>query len=110
MRWSVPYVLVVTVLGYDAFSAEPALWWVGEMVAFALLTPLVAVELPVIYLVGAAAWNVREGMPGQPMWPVTLTFTCLFFLAAVLNAIYVRHLWRLFRGRSRPRRPPAPER
>lgn len=109
MRWSVPYVVAVTLLGYDAFSAQPLLGPWGEVAAFVLLLPAVFVELPVIYVVGAAAWNVREGMAGQPMWPVTLTFTVLFLASAVANAWLVGHLRRAVTARSRPRPRRAPE-
>ena len=111
MRWSVPYVVVVTLLGYDAFSAQPLLGPWGEVAAFVLLLPAVVVELPVIYVVGALAWSIREGMAGEPMWPVTLTFTALFLASAVINAVLVRYLVRhVVRcvGRRVTRRSPLP--
>lgn len=109
MKWSVLYVLTVTAFGYDAFSADPRLGWVGELLAFVLLLPSVFVALPVIYVVGAAAWNVREGMAGQPMWPVTLTFTVMFLGFAVANAWVVRFVARGLTTRSPLPPPPAPE-
>ena len=107
MKWSVPYVAVVTLLGCEAFTAQPLLFPWTEVAAFALLLPTLVVELPVIYVVGAMAWNVREGMAGQPMWPVTVTFTVLFFASAVLNAVLVRYLVRAVTSRWRPRPPQA---
>ena len=109
MKWSVTYVVVITLLGYDAFSARPLLGPWGELAAFLLLFPAVFVELPVIYVVGASAWTVREGMPGQPMWPVTVTFTVLFLGSAVLNVLLWRWLHRVT-ARSPLPPPPAPER
>ncbi len=88
-----PYVLVVTLLGCDAFRSQPLLGGWGEVAAFALLLPGVVVLLPGIYLGGAIAWQLRDSMDGHPMWPVTIVFTALFFVAAMTNGLLVSSIW-----------------
>lgn len=86
------YATVVALLGYDAFSADTRFWPQSEVVAFVLLLPAGVLEMPAFYLVGALAWQVRDGLEGRPMWPVTATFTVLFFGAALLNGLLLHHL------------------
>jgi len=86
---AVGYVATVGVLGAVAFSEDAGPSTV-ELVAFVLLLPTLPIALPVIYVVGAWAWNVRAAMPGEPMWPVTVTFTVLFVAAAIANVLVLR--------------------
>ena len=64
-----------------------------EVAAFLLALPMVVVTIPVVYVVGAVAWNVRDALPGDPMWPVTLTFTALFAATALLNVVVAWLVW-----------------
>ena len=97
---AVGYVLVDAVLGALAFSSEQAHPAV-EVAAFVLVLPAVIVALPVIYVVGAMAWHLRDALAGRPMWPVTVTFTVLFAATAILNVILAWLTWSS-RGRKRP--------
>ncbi|MBV9831111.1 MAG: hypothetical protein JOZ82_05905 [Marmoricola sp.] len=103
MSWKLAalgYVVLEGVLGAVAFSAEDAKP-VVEWIAFLLLLPGLVVTLPVIYVCGAWAWNLRDSLPHQPMWPVTLIFTTLFVAAAVVNVALVRVLTRAVLRRRR---------
>lgn len=82
------YVVLEGVLGAVAFSADHARP-LAEWSAFLLLLPSVFFTLPVIYVVGAVAWNIRDSMMGEPMWPVTVIFSGLFLAAAVINVVLV---------------------
>ena len=93
------YVLVDATLGAIAFSSDQARPPV-EIAAFLLALPAVVVTIPVIYVLGAAAWNLSAAMPGRPMWPVTLTFTGLFAATALLNVMVAWLVWSSYR-RSR---------
>jgi hypothetical protein len=96
---AVGYVLLDAVLGALAFSSDASHPKV-EVAAFLLALPMVVVTIPVIYVVGAMAWNVRSGLAGEPMWPVTVTFTALFTATALLNVLLAWLAWsRLRRGR-----------
>jgi hypothetical protein len=83
---AVGYVLVDTILGAVAFSSDRDRPTV-EVAAFLLALPAVVVTIPGIYVVGALAWNLRDALAGRPMWPVTVTFTCLFALTALANVL-----------------------
>jgi hypothetical protein len=69
MRWravAFAYIVLEGVLGAVAFASvdpRPAVEWT----AFLLLAPGVFITLPVIYVVGAMAWNV----PASSLWLVT---------------------------------------
>ncbi len=80
--------LLVSVLGAVAFSTENARPSV-EWPAFLLLLPTAVVTLPVMYVVGAIGWSIRDSLAGHPMWPVTLTFTVLFAGAALVNVVVI---------------------
>jgi uncharacterized membrane protein len=101
------YVLLVAVLGALSFSSDQARPSV-EWPAFLLLLPTVVLTLPVMYGVGAIAWSIRDAIPGQPMWPVTVTFTLLFAGAAVVNVVVIWFL--LSRSRLRRRGGTTPSR
>ena len=92
------YVLLEAVLGAIAFSSDHDHARV-EVTAFVLALPMVVATIPVIYVVGAIAWNLRDSLAGHPMWPVTVTFTVLFAATAVLNVLVV---WLLWSSRHRP--------
>ncbi len=83
------YVVLEAVLGAIAFSAEDGRPLV-EWIAFLLLVPSVVVTFPVLYVVGATGWSVRDSLPGEPMWPVALVFSVLFLAAALLNVLVIR--------------------
>jgi hypothetical protein len=83
------YVLVMTVAGGYAFSSADPESLEVELVAFVLLLPALVVALPVMYVVGALAWQLRADLPGEPMWPVTLTFALLFAASATANVLIV---------------------
>jgi hypothetical protein len=89
---AVGYVLLEAVLGAIAFSSDTDHPRV-EIAAFVLALPMVVATLPVIYVVGAISWNVRDAVDGQPMWPVTVTFTVLFATTAVLNVLVAWMIW-----------------
>ena len=58
------YVLLEAVLGAIAFSSDADHPKV-EVEAFLLALPMVVVTIPVVYVVGAIAWNVRDALPGR---------------------------------------------
>ena len=93
------YLALEGVLGALSFASEDARPTV-EWIAFLLLLPAAVVTVPVIYVVGAGAWNIRASMAHEPMWPVTVTFTALFVAAAAAN---VALLWFLGSAISRRR-------
>jgi len=89
---AVVYVLVDAGLGAIAFSsddARPAI----EIAAFVLALPAVVVTVGVIYVGGAMGWNLRDALPGDPMWPVATTFAALFAATAITNVMFVWLAW-----------------
>ena len=94
------YVLVDGTLGAIAFSSDVARPPV-EIAAFALALPALVATIPVVYVVGAWAWDVRDSMTGTPMWPVTVTFTLLLAATAILNVVLVWLVWSTRRRRRR---------
>lgn len=98
------YVLVEATLGAIAFSSDVARPPV-EIAAFVLALPALVATILVLYVVGAWAWDVRDGLAGQPMWPVTVTFTLLFAATAILNVMLV---WLVWSTRRRLRRDELP--
>jgi hypothetical protein len=93
------YVLLEAVLGAIAFSSETDHPRV-EVAAFVLALPMVVATLPVIYVAGAIAWNVRDALAGQPMWPVAVTFGVLLAATALLNVVVAWLAWSRLRRRS----------
>ncbi|GAA1797844.1 hypothetical protein GCM10009795_049210 [Nocardioides hankookensis] len=87
------YVVAVAVLTARAFSEADHDHWAAEIAAAVLTLPAIVPALPVIYVVGASAWNVG------PMWVVTLTFTLLMTVVACANVLLLRWAWRSLRGR-----------
>ena len=68
-------------------------------VALAVCLPAMVPCLPLLYLAGAAAWNLTGADHGGPAWPVMLTYTAVAVLAAVLNVVALRW-WRARHGIS----------
>jgi hypothetical protein len=62
-------------------------------VALLVCLPAMVPCLPLLYLAGAAAWNLTGADHGGPAWPVTLTYTAVAVLAASLNVLVMRW-WR----------------
>ena len=89
---AVAYVVTVAALTARAFSEADQDHWGAEIAAAVLTLPTIVPALPVIYVVGAGAWNVG------PMWVVTLTFTLLMTAVAIGNALLARLVWRSLRG------------
>jgi hypothetical protein len=60
--------------------------------ALVVCLPAMVPCLPLLYLAGAAAWNLTGADHGGPVWPVMLTYTAVALLAALLNVLAVRWL------------------
>jgi hypothetical protein len=91
---AVAYVVTVAALTARAFSEADQDHWGAEIAAAVLTLPAIVPALPLIYVVGAGAWNVG------PMWVVTLTFTLLMTGVAYANVLFVRLAWRGLRGNA----------
>ena len=87
------YVGVVSGLSASAFwSPDQGVTW-REALAMLLTLPVLIPALPVIYVLGAAAWNLTDADSTGPMWPVTLLYTLMFAGVAVANVcllVFVR--------------------
>jgi hypothetical protein len=95
------YVGVVAALAASAFrSPEEGFTWTREGVAMALTLPALLPALPVLYGLGALAWNVTSAGDGGLMWPVTLTYALLFAATALANVWLLRRLLLHRRGRA----------
>ncbi|HEV7210792.1 MAG TPA: hypothetical protein VGN47_03655 [Blastococcus sp.] len=96
LRWwvlSAIYVAAVAALAASAFwNPDETFSWGREGVALVLTLPALLPALPVLYLVGAAAWNVTGADAGGPMWPVTLVYALTFAGIAVANVWLLRLL------------------
>jgi hypothetical protein len=90
---------VVTVAGLTAYAfRSPDVGFGRAEAAAAILTvPAIVPALPVIYVVGAVAWNLYDA--GAPMALVTATFTLMMAGVAALNLLPV---WLLSRARRAP--------
>jgi len=95
---------VGTVAALTAFAFRPGAdgFNVAEGAAAVLTLPMLVPALPVIYVVGALAWNVADSESGDPTLLVTLTFTALMTLVAAANAWVFSLVWT-----RRPRRAPS---
>ncbi len=62
-------------------------------IALLVCLPAMVPCLPLLYLAGAAAWNLADADHGGPVWPVMLTYTAVGVLAALLNVMALRW-WR----------------
>ena len=86
------YVGAVAALAASAFSDPNAgFTWNREGIAMILTLPALLPALPVVYLLGAAAWSVTGADHGGPMWPVTSAYAVLFAGTAVVN-VWLLHL------------------
>jgi hypothetical protein len=83
---AVAYVGGVTTFAAIAFSDRNGTFaWSRQGVAMLLTLPALLPALPLIYLAGAAIWNLTNADNGGPMWPVTVWYAALFGAVAVLN-------------------------
>jgi hypothetical protein len=73
--------------GHDHSGFDPF-----EAAAVALALPIVVPALPVIYFVGALAWNITGAPEQGPMWPVALTFAVMLGSCACIN-VFLLHMW-----------------
>ena len=90
------YVAAVAVLTAYAFRPGADGFNAAEGVAAAVTLPTIIVALPVIYVVGALAWNLAGTEDGDPTLGITLTFTLLMAAVAIANAwLFSRAWWRL---------------
>lgn len=103
---AVLYVGTVAALAASAFSHPDAgFTWNREGVAMVLTLPALLPALPVVYLLGAAAWSVTGADRGGPMWPVTSAYAVLFAGAALANMWLLHRLVRRRHShRPQPRR------
>ena len=103
------YAGIVGVLAASAFwSPSQSFTWSREAVAMLLTLPALIPALPVIYVVGAALWNVTGASDGGgPMWPVTLVYTLMFVGVAVANVLLLRSLIAGRRQRRSAELPPV---
>jgi hypothetical protein len=95
---------VIVVAGLTAYAFRPGAdgFNVAEGVAAAFTLPMIVPALPVIYVVGALAWNLGGTDDGDPTLLVTLTFTALMTAVAITNAWLVTRSWRWLRSRRQP--------
>jgi len=95
-RWwvlSASYVAAVAAVAASAFSSpHESFSWSREGTVMVLTLPALLPALPVLYVVGATAWNVTNADDGGPMWPVTLVYALLFAGIAVTNVWLLRLL------------------
>jgi hypothetical protein len=102
------YVAVVAALAAVSWSSPDAAFNGTEAAALVLTIPAVIVGLPVLYVVGAAAWNLTDADQGGPMWPVTVVYAAMFAAIAVANVWLVRLAARRLRRRHAAVAPLAP--
>lgn len=89
---AVGYVAVVASLAAVAFSDPHRGFSWQEGAAMVLSLPALVPLLPVLYLVGAAAWNLTGADSGGPMWPVTVAYSLVFAGIAAANVVLVTAL------------------
>jgi hypothetical protein len=92
----IAYVAVVAALAAAAFRKPNEGFTWSEAAAMLLTLPMLVPALPVVYVGGAAAWNLTGADTGGPMWPVTVAYAVMFGLIAVANL----WLWGLILRRS----------
>ena len=97
-------VYVATVAALTAYAFRPGAdgFNVAEGVAAVLTLPAIVPALPVIYGVGALAWNLADSESGDPTLLVTFTFTAMMTAVAAANAWLVSLAWRSLRPRRAP--------
>jgi membrane protein implicated in regulation of membrane protease activity len=62
-------------------------WWIAALV---VCLPAMIAMLPVLYVTGAAAWNITGADNGGVAWPVTATYVGVLVLAAIVNVAVIR--------------------
>lgn len=60
--------------------------------AVVLALPAMVLGLPVLYLAGAAIWNITGADHGGREWPVTFVYTVVLAATAAVNVMVVRLL------------------
>jgi hypothetical protein len=95
------YVGTVTAVAACAFAGPDQGFSGLEAAALLLTLPAMVVGLPVVYVLGAAAWNLTDADAAGPMWPVTVVYAATFATVAVVNV----GLLRFVATRLRSRRP-----
>lgn len=96
------YVAVVAALTADAFRPSGDGFTVTEGVAAILTAPTIVAALPVIYVVGATAWNVFGTGDASTPLGVTITFTAMMTVVAIANVALIHTMWTGLR-RCQPR-------
>jgi hypothetical protein len=86
------YVLAVVILASIAWGHDHGGFDPIEAAALVLALPIVVPALPIIYVVGAIAWNATGAPDNGPMWPVALTFAVLLGACACIN-VWLLHTW-----------------
>jgi hypothetical protein len=94
------YIAAVVILAAVAWGHDHSGFYPVEAAALALALPAVIPALPIIYVVGAMAYNVTGAPDNGPLWPVALTFAVLLGGCACLN-VWLLHLY-LTRRRTSP--------
>jgi len=87
---AVAYVLAVVVLASIAWGRDHSGFDPVEATALVLCLPALVPALPVIYFVGAIAWNASGAPDNGPLWPVALTFAVLLGACACFN-VFLSH-------------------
>lgn len=93
------YVGTVAALTVYAFRPGADGFNIAEGLAAVLALPMLVPALPVIYVVGALAWNLDGSESGDPTLLVTLTFTVLMTAVAAANVLLYLAVRRAWRGR-----------
>jgi hypothetical protein len=94
------YIAVVCFLAASAFSGPDEGFSWREGAAMCLTLPALVVALPVIYVLGALLWTVTDAGDGGPMWPVTVGFTVMFAVTALINVWVLRRAVGWYNGPS----------
>lgn len=93
LRWyEALYVAAVAVLMAVAMHDPNQVrsgWFVLALVA---ALPAMLAGVAVLYVFGAAAWNLTGADHGGATWPVTLTYTVVVAVVAAVNVMLVRLL------------------
>ena len=94
---SVLYVATVAALATDALGRQQQGFRWSEAAALILTLPMVVPALPLIYVFGAAIWNATRADSGGPMWPVTLVYSSMFAIIALVNVLLLHRVLTLRR-------------
>jgi hypothetical protein len=94
------YLVLVGVLAGFAWHDPNGSFGRTELAAIVLTLPAILAAIPVVYVVGAMAWNFTNAGNGGPMWPVTICFVAMFTAMAAANVLLAAWLSR--RATTRP--------